>query len=492
MGKTWVKKKDAETFSLVYRAQDDPLYHDEESSERVFVKVDNLNQQRKEREAVARSVAASEAASEASEAGDIPELHDDSENPHRALTRADLEAELAQFSKEGRRENEGEAALYGIEYDDSKYDYMQHLRPMGMSDSVYLERKTNNKEHTGPGARRGKGTDLILKADYAAKNGVQLPAEALPSETKKKLTYQDQQDIPDAHRQLLMDPDLREVLEALEDEAYVEEDAEEDVFGELIQSGEYDEEQEAALDDQFEDEDYYDNYSDAGTIQGAFDTVEEEHNDEEIEALRQQAIKQARAMGRSKGNKEEEAGQEVEVSKPLAAELDAKPEEEAEEEDEFDPQYSWQHDFDKFKKDQKKKRGEEVESEVDGAAYTAMSRRSRRKREKAAKNGTAMSGYSMTSSALFRNEGLTFLDDRFDKVEEEYNDESKDEPQPEFDMKKERNDFESIMDDFMDNYSVVGKKMYKKKASTLNNSTGLQQVDDLRRTLKGLSVDDKK
>ncbi|KAG5366758.1 Protein LTV1 [Yarrowia sp. B02] len=487
MGKTWVKKKDAETFSLVYRAQDDPLYHDEDSSERVFVKVDNLNQQRKEREAVARSVATSEAASEASEAGDIvPELHDDSKDPHRALTRADLEAELEQFAKEGRRENEGEAALYGIEFDDSKYDYMQHLRPMGMSDSVYLERKTTNKEHSGPGGRRGKGTDLILKADYAAKNGVQLPAEALPSDTKKKLTYQDQQDIPDAHRQLLMDPDLREVLEALEDEAYVEEDAEEDVFGELIQSGEYDEEEEAALDDQYDDEDY-DDYSDAGTIQGAFDTVEEEHNDEEIEALRQQAIKQARAMGRSKGNKEEEAGKEVEVSQPLAAELDA----EDEEEDEFDPAYSWQQDFDKFKKDQKKKRGEEVESEIDGAAYTAMSRRSRRKREKAAKNGTAMSGYSMTSSALFRNEGLTFLDDRFDKVEAEYNDESKDEPQPEFDMKKERNDFESIMDDFMDNYSVVGKKMYKKKASTLNNSTGLQQVDDLRRSLRGLSVDDK-
>lgn len=470
-----MKKKDAETFSLVYRAQDDPLYHDQDASERVFVKMDNPNELRKEREAVARSVAASEAASQASEAGDIPELH-------KALTRADLEAELDQFAKQGRRENEGEAALYGIEYDDSKYDYMQHLRPMGMSDSVYLEKKVNGRDNRTP-----KGSDLILKADYAARNNVVLPAEALPSSTKKKLTYQDQQDIPDAHRQLLMDPDLREVLEALEDEAYVEEDAEDDLFGELIQSGEYDEEEEAALDDQYDDEYYEDDYSDAGTIQGQFDTVEEEHNDEEIEALRQQAIKQARAMGRTKGNKEEEAGKEVEVSKPLAAELDAEAEEE---EDEFDPQYSWQQDFDKFKHDQKKKRGEELESEVDGAAYTAMSRRSRRKREKQAKNGTAISGYSMTSSAMFRNEGLTMLDDRFDKVEAEYNDESKEEPQPEFDMKKERNDFESIMDDFMDNYSVVGKKMYKKKASTLNNSTGLQQVDDLRRTLKGLSVDE--
>ena len=41
-----------------------------------------------------------------------------------------LEKELGEQMHEIRN-NEGEAALYGITFDDSKYDYMQHLKPMG-------------------------------------------------------------------------------------------------------------------------------------------------------------------------------------------------------------------------------------------------------------------------------------------------------------------------------------------------------------------------
>lgn len=33
------------------------------------------------------------------------------------------------------RENEGEAANYGIYYDDTSYDYMQHLREVGEESS---------------------------------------------------------------------------------------------------------------------------------------------------------------------------------------------------------------------------------------------------------------------------------------------------------------------------------------------------------------------
>merc|ERR1712029_133938 len=58
-----------------------------------------------------------------------------------------------------------------------------------------------------------------------------------PSEFVRKTTYQDQQNIPDALAgfQPDMDPRLREVLEALEDDAYVDDD--EDVFDSLQQDG---------------------------------------------------------------------------------------------------------------------------------------------------------------------------------------------------------------------------------------------------------------
>jgi protein LTV1 len=107
------------------------------------------------------------------------------------------------------RGNEGEAALYGIEYDDSKYDYMQHLKSIGTDpDAVFIARKDLK-------SRGRKDADLMLKADYAANNNVSIPTELLPSTETVKRTYQDQQGIPDAIAGLQpdMDPRLREVLE---------------------------------------------------------------------------------------------------------------------------------------------------------------------------------------------------------------------------------------------------------------------------------------
>jgi protein LTV1 len=46
----------------------------------------------------------------------------------KALHLADLENEL---DFESMRDNEGEAAEYGIYFDDTTYDYMQHLRDIG-------------------------------------------------------------------------------------------------------------------------------------------------------------------------------------------------------------------------------------------------------------------------------------------------------------------------------------------------------------------------
>ena len=58
-------------------------------------------------------------------------------------SRRDLESEYA--SKV--RRNEGEAANYGIYYDDTEYDYMQHMRDLGSGggDAYFVEAKPEKK-----------------------------------------------------------------------------------------------------------------------------------------------------------------------------------------------------------------------------------------------------------------------------------------------------------------------------------------------------------
>lgn len=98
----------------------------------------------------------------------------------------------------------------------------------------------------------------------------------------------------------------------------------------------------------------------------------------------------------------------------------------------------------------------------------------------------------MTSSSLARTEGLTLLDARFDKIEEDY-------AEDEMDMDDgtasvvtrssvassqappltTRADFESIMDDFLGGYSMSGKKRVKKGGY----QSGMEQLDEVRKGL---------
>jgi protein LTV1 len=87
-----------------------------------------------------------------------------------------------------------------------------------------------------------------------------LPEEVLPSEFVRKRTYQDQQDVPDdiAGLQPDMDPELREALRALDDEEFVDDVDEEDIFGQLVEGGvEIDKEEFEKMGEQdlFEDDD---------------------------------------------------------------------------------------------------------------------------------------------------------------------------------------------------------------------------------------------
>ncbi|KAI0001750.1 hypothetical protein BJV77DRAFT_1063151 [Russula vinacea] len=76
-------------------------------------------------------------------------------------------------------------------------------------------------------------------------------------------------------------------------------------------------------------------------------------------------------------------------------------------------------------------------------------------------------GFSMSSASVFRSDGLRDLDDRFDQIEKEYieSEGSEDEPPNSDDSDSapvlitSREDFDSLMDDFLHNYEVSGGKM---------------------------------
>src|SRR5690606_37612066 len=101
-------------------------------------------------------------------------------------------------------------SLYGIYYDDTENDYMQHLRPVGIQEegveSILIEAPATSKNK-----RSGKQT-------------LELPKDTLPPTYELPRTYESQQAIPEsiAGFQPDMDPHLRQVLEALEDDAFVD------------------------------------------------------------------------------------------------------------------------------------------------------------------------------------------------------------------------------------------------------------------------------
>uniref|UniRef100_A0A060TBX1 ARAD1D35354p n=1 Tax=Blastobotrys adeninivorans TaxID=409370 RepID=A0A060TBX1_BLAAD len=397
--KKWIDKKTAETYTLVHRSQEDPLYNDPDAPDRVLLKVENLNSARSKAER--------------------KDKWSGRPSGGKVKTAADLEAEAEEFKKQGRRENEGEAALYGITYDDSKYDYMQHLKPIGDDPSaIFISRKDLDKSKG-----RHKG-GLMFKSQAA--NSV-LPKEVLPSEETVTRTYQDQQDLPDelAGLQPDMDPNLREVLEALDDEAFIEEGEEgeeEDIFADLVKSGVSDKKASEWDDfdpDQYDDEDFgFDSDDSADTVKASskanVPVVEPKEGEEEWEtAFRQFKLEQSRRKDDSDDD--------------LASE---------------DP--------------------DEKRTTITSMTRTTQNGSSRRRARKRGAR-TELTGLSMSSSALFRNDGLSLLDDRFDKIEEEYEDTIPEEPEGDFNMAEERQDFEAALDDFLDNYAIEGKKLVKHK-----------------------------
>ncbi|KAI4256935.1 MAG: hypothetical protein L6R42_005949 [Xanthoria sp. 1 TBL-2021] len=430
--KGWIDKNKATTFALVHRPQNDPKIHDASSSSMVF-----------------QELAPSQA--------------------WKIKTRTDLESELFQDtnrigSQPPVRDNEGEVAEYGVYYDDTGYDYMQHLRDLNdqnsKGESYFVEAPVSRKDAK---CKQKISLEDALRETSIGENTSRtqlLDEGVLPSKDLRRTTYQNQQDIPDALAgfQPDMDPRLREALEALEDDAYV--DDEEDFFGELAKDGE------VSL-EEFEDLGF------AGDENAMEDDGWE--TDDTVKPVKEYKMPT--------------------VAQTLNAEGDVAMSDLPDNGD-----GDWMKEFSKFKTAEKKAKAAAPNAKAADLQSSILTGTSttdgRRKKRKGAM--TSSTGYSMTSSSLFRTEGQTLQDARFDKTLEDYTEEDMDEAddgasvmtgssilsRPSSVASSQasqplRNDFDSIMDEFLGSYSMNGKKRVKKGGY----QSGLEQLDEVRREL---------
>jgi protein LTV1 len=386
----WINKKTATSFQLVFRPQNDPLIHDETAPQRVLAEIP---QQRSAHSKQDVSPKQSESAG-SKESG-----------LSKAKTLADLAAESGVVAD--IRANEGEAANYGIYFDDTEYDYMQHMRDLNEQSGNGVWVPASKPEEEKPQKGKGKSNAFVLRELEAAATD-SLDKDILPSQNLQRLNYQNQQDVPDsiAGFQPDMNPDLREVLEALEDEAYVDDD--EGLFQELAAEAEEVE------------EDYYYDEDDGWETEGTDDTAKptKEYKDHKVPALVEwsesveveegfelreeneirEDIEAVEVFKRSKG--QDQSAERPEEKEAMAQENTMEPtKERAQPED-------WMNEYNKFKDQLRPLRTvdeilqEAAYGEVESASSVALSVASGLYRKKRKGALTNPSNYSLTSASI--------------------------------------------------------------------------------------------
>ncbi|KAI8816229.1 uncharacterized protein EV422DRAFT_546605 [Fimicolochytrium jonesii] len=128
---------------------------------------------------------------------------------------------------------EADPSLYGIFFtDQEKYDYLKHLKPIGEDPSaVFMEAKNSQSKKDKSGGIQFVDADAQEAHSGQRKTvAFQLPSEALASEYETRVGLLNQPAVPSM---LDVGSDVREVLYALDDDAYVQEDADDDFFAAL-------------------------------------------------------------------------------------------------------------------------------------------------------------------------------------------------------------------------------------------------------------------
>ena len=464
--KKWINKNNptTQTYQLLYRSQDDPLLNDEAAGDRALFAISGKKGQSSAQ--VQRSA---------------------------GLHLADLE-DGDDLDFDSMRDNEGEAAEHGIYFDDTKYDYMQHMRDLGEGegDGHFVDALPTKVKGKKKGTVRLE--DALRQINLDDEDDDESVAPSLIdgsmstfSKTTKKRLLEAQQDVPDeiAGFQPDMDFRLREALEALEDDAYVDDKDDEDVFGALGLDGQNNGELNL---NEFEGEDF-----------------------DEDEGWESDVTEKASGQPRELKLPQSEVGDLGEHT------LDQESAATAAAED-----GDWLRDFAKYKRDAKKAPAAPQSGSVVAASavqdqapslYTLNGTPLRQKKRKGAL--TNPSAYSMTSSSLNRGDGLQLLDRRFDQVEKMYSVDEADE----FDdmdggasmvsgmtgaskMSKMstlsttsfaddgavRSDFDGMMNDFLGDWNKANpggkrKGAKGKRGKNGNEVFGLQQLEEVRKEL---------
>ncbi|EST06622.1 Low temperature viability protein [Kalmanozyma brasiliensis GHG001] len=437
------RSDNAQHFQLVHRSQRDPLINDPDAGAHVLLSYDPANQARA-----------------------------------KGKTRAELEADATVIrDKYGRpiRSNIGEAANYGVYFDDTEYDYMQHLRPI--NDDENVKRGGENVDETvdtilvsaSAGAKgKGKGKESFALKEGEEEKGLSLPASVLPSKQEMPFSFTSHLAVEPSLQgfQPDMDPHLRQALEALDDEAFVDDDLDDDFFGEVVQDGEWD-----------------------GVVRD--DDEWREQAPEGDEGI--WADPAARAQKELDQNGEENMSLEARVAlfkkqQELARSQKPSSDDEAEDDEDRDQVASL-------------RAGSRA-----GTMYTAggsaigkkgrpgaLARRAAS--TKAPSIGGGSTAWSMSSSAMFRNKGLTDLDDRFAQLGRKYgiredfdpslesleDEEFVDSDGDEAGEEVTREDFEGIMDDFLAKYETKHGKLREALGGV--DSTSVEKLTILRQAL---------
>lgn len=382
----------------------------------------------------------------------------------KGKTREDLIKDDPALARSDRK-NIGEAALYGVYYDDTDYDYMQHLRSINDdensrrggqdeeadTEAVWIPSAVQPKERQKGFALKKEEPPIMLPASAFASTEV-APSDSAHFNVEPALQGLN----PD------MDPHLRQTLEALEDEEFVEDEADDDFFGEIIEEGTWDGQR-------GEGDEWRDAPPEGDAI--FLDPVQR--------ALREQET--LRAQGG-------DAAAEEQLSLTARVAL--------------------------FKEQQKQRTSSDTESDEDrdevaelpAGRAAAMPRRAgstsssgsalgkkgrpgalarRAASSRAGSVGGGSTIWSMSSSAMARNKGLTELDERFDQVIREYGGkatgdpeidlqggafddiepESEEELDPETVESLTRGDFDAIMDEFLSTQEVIRGKLKQRLGS---------------------------
>lgn len=177
----FIDKANSQTFQLVHRSQRDPLISDSNSSSLVLKLISQNN------------------------------------NTNNAVnTSTDV--------KNNDNHSNNDLQNYGVYFDDG-YDYMKHLREINpnSNDSLFIK-ATNNTKQIKQGL---KFKDENAQQALNGQSNINLPSEVLEGNTILPIGLMNQPANEFEGLQLDLDEDLREVLLALDDEAYVEQEEEE-------------------------------------------------------------------------------------------------------------------------------------------------------------------------------------------------------------------------------------------------------------------------